>query len=212
MENKSSFLKENSANLITVARIVLISYVYYLNLFYRNKLLIFCLLVIAAVSDALDGWVARKYKAETVLGKIIDPVADKYLIGSVMVIFWLWMYEAINFKEVWISLFYLATAFFSAVAGIQLFLIVAAVYFYFKLGIISPSNKWGKRKMWAECLALASWFILGELLKLWNLAFLITSGMLAFAIIFAIQSARGHYYDYQRQKQPRWWAPVEYSR
>ena len=207
MENIRSFLKENCANLITVARIFLISYIHYLNIFYRNKLLIFILLVIAAISDIIDGWMAKKYNIETELGKIIDPMSDKYLIGSVMVIFWLWMYESINFTEVWMSLFILTTAVFGAVGCLQLTLIFAAIYFYLKTGKILPSNDWGKRKMWGECLALASWFIFGELLKFWNVTFVITSTMLGVAIFFAVMSAWGHYKDYQKAKQPKWWLP-----
>ena len=36
---------------------------------------------LAAVSDALDGWVARRYKQESALGRRLDPLADKLLIN-----------------------------------------------------------------------------------------------------------------------------------
>ncbi len=36
---------------------------------------------LAAVSDALDGWVARRFKQESALGRRLDPLADKLLIN-----------------------------------------------------------------------------------------------------------------------------------
>ena len=44
--------------------------------------------VVAAVTDFVDGWVARRYKIETVLGKLMDPLADKALVtaGLIMLI------------------------------------------------------------------------------------------------------------------------------
>ncbi|MHB1158184.1 MAG: CDP-diacylglycerol--glycerol-3-phosphate 3-phosphatidyltransferase [Phycisphaerales bacterium] len=38
------------------------------------------LFLIAAATDALDGYLARKWKAESLFGRVIDPVADKILI------------------------------------------------------------------------------------------------------------------------------------
>ena len=39
----------------------------------------------AFITDALDGFYARKYGAETVLGKFLDPLADKILVSSTMI-------------------------------------------------------------------------------------------------------------------------------
>jgi phosphatidylglycerophosphate synthase len=33
----------------------------------------------AGITDLVDGWIARKYKLQTVVGTIIDPMADKLL-------------------------------------------------------------------------------------------------------------------------------------
>ncbi|MGL1930948.1 MAG: CDP-diacylglycerol--glycerol-3-phosphate 3-phosphatidyltransferase [Desulfotalea sp.] len=43
---------------------------------------------IAALTDFADGWVARRYKIETALGKLMDPLADKALVttGLIMLI------------------------------------------------------------------------------------------------------------------------------
>lgn len=41
----------------------------------------FIQLVIAGATDALDGFLARRFKARTMLGAYLDPLADKLLIG-----------------------------------------------------------------------------------------------------------------------------------
>ena len=44
------------------------------------------LFVIAALTDFIDGFVARKYKMVTDLGKMLDAIADKFLVNSVLII------------------------------------------------------------------------------------------------------------------------------
>jgi cardiolipin synthase len=40
---------------------------------------------IAAVTDFFDGWLARRYKVESTLGAILDPIADKVLVAAAVV-------------------------------------------------------------------------------------------------------------------------------
>ncbi len=49
------------------------------------QLLAFCVFVVAALTDFADGYVARKYEKETVLGKLMDPLADKALVTTVLI-------------------------------------------------------------------------------------------------------------------------------
>lgn len=44
------------------------------------------LFALAAITDFFDGWIARKYGVETILGKLLDPLADKLLVVSALVI------------------------------------------------------------------------------------------------------------------------------
>ncbi|BCO10816.1 CDP-diacylglycerol--glycerol-3-phosphate 3-phosphatidyltransferase [Desulfolithobacter dissulfuricans] len=45
----------------------------------------FLVFIIAAASDWVDGFVARRTKAETVLGKLMDPLADKVLVATALI-------------------------------------------------------------------------------------------------------------------------------
>jgi cardiolipin synthase (CMP-forming) len=84
------------ANWLTVLRIVLIP-VFIGSLIYRYvhwSLLAFCL---AALTDALDGFVARKTKI-TSLGRFLDPLADKMLLASAFVIL-----PIVNQVPVWVT-------------------------------------------------------------------------------------------------------------
>jgi cardiolipin synthase len=69
------------ANWLTMLRIVLIPVVVSLLVYRRPgaALLVFC---VAAVTDLLDGWVARRRGLQSRLGAFLDPVADKLLLTA----------------------------------------------------------------------------------------------------------------------------------
>ena len=52
---------------------------------YSYRLFIFGFMMLALFTDLADGWLARKYNEITELGKIIDPLADKILIGTIVI-------------------------------------------------------------------------------------------------------------------------------
>ncbi len=71
-------------NLITLARLAAVPATIWLILHQRLDMA-FLLFVAAGLSDALDGWLARYTNSRTVIGALLDPVADKALLVSVYV-------------------------------------------------------------------------------------------------------------------------------
>jgi len=71
----------NLPNLITLLRAFLVP-VFIMAVFYRNFKLALFIFLIASISDALDGFLARRLNQVTTLGVILDPIADKALINS----------------------------------------------------------------------------------------------------------------------------------
>lgn len=79
-------------NIITLARICLTPVIALLPFIqgYWPKVIAFVVFLIAAFSDLVDGWVARRYGTISELGMLLDPIADKLLLFATLIpIFWL---------------------------------------------------------------------------------------------------------------------------
>lgn len=72
-------------NLLTFLRMALIP-VFASLLFYGYGTTALIVFVIAGVSDGIDGFIARRFKQESELGTIIDPIADKLLMTVAFII------------------------------------------------------------------------------------------------------------------------------
>jgi CDP-diacylglycerol--glycerol-3-phosphate 3-phosphatidyltransferase len=83
----------NVATVLTLIRLisspfilpVLFVYLLPVNVLFINLILAFLFLLIGS-TDFFDGYIARRYHQETYLGKILDPIADKFLIYSMLII------------------------------------------------------------------------------------------------------------------------------
>jgi cardiolipin synthase len=71
-------------NLISIVRLMLVPLIVSLMLG-KDYELAFALFVIAGVSDAVDGYIAKRFDMRTVLGAYLDPIADKALLVGVYV-------------------------------------------------------------------------------------------------------------------------------
>ena len=74
-------------NILTISRICCIPMI--MTCFYLQMSLsmyfAFALFVLACITDFLDGYIARQYKSTSNFGKCFDPVADKLLVGTVII-------------------------------------------------------------------------------------------------------------------------------
>lgn len=74
----------NLPNLISLGRLLLVPLAIWLILRSRYGVA-FWIFVVAGVSDALDGFIAKHFNRRTQLGALLDPIADKTLLVSVYV-------------------------------------------------------------------------------------------------------------------------------
>ena len=103
-------------NLLTTSRILLVPvFLYFLfSDFSHGKLLALICFVIAAITDAYDGKIARKHNIVTKFGIFFDPLADKFLVLSAFYAFMfisdldttikLWMIILISFRDILVTL------------------------------------------------------------------------------------------------------------
>lgn len=131
----------NTANKVTMIRVLLVP-IFMVLLMIDNSIchyLALAVFVIASITDAIDGHIARKYNQITTFGKFVDPLADKVLTTSAFLI--LMYYERMS---VWALMIILVREF--AVSGIRL---VAAGE-----GEIVAASMWGKLKTVTQMIAI----------------------------------------------------------
>ncbi len=93
----------NLPNKITLTRILMIPVfvaVFFLDgILPYNYAIAAAIFTLAAFTDFVDGYVARKYKLVTNLGKFLDPIADKVLVSTAMMLLlmlpWLFLRKAL---------------------------------------------------------------------------------------------------------------------
>lgn len=74
----------NIPNFITLARVLSVPVIFWL-LVSGNSRVAFFVFVCAGISDAVDGYLAKRYNWKTDLGAYLDPLADKLLIVSIYI-------------------------------------------------------------------------------------------------------------------------------
>jgi CDP-diacylglycerol--glycerol-3-phosphate 3-phosphatidyltransferase len=79
-------IKMTLANSLTIGRIILVPIfmVILLTEMDNKEILAFSIFLLASVTDAIDGYCARKYNQITEFGKFLDPLADKLLITAAL--------------------------------------------------------------------------------------------------------------------------------
>ncbi|MBC3796531.1 CDP-diacylglycerol--glycerol-3-phosphate 3-phosphatidyltransferase [Acetobacterium tundrae] len=131
----------NLPNKITMVRIIMIPFFIAALLieFPFHQPLAAALFVIAALSDSLDGYLARSRNLVTDFGKFMDPLADKLLVCSALICF-----VQLGSVPAWIVIIIIAREF--AITGLRT---LAAAD-----GIVIAASKWGKAKTISQMIAI----------------------------------------------------------
>ena len=74
----------NLPNIISLGRLLAVPAIVWLILS-EEYLLAFALFVGAGISDAVDGFIAKRFNAQTEVGRYLDPIADKVLLVAVYI-------------------------------------------------------------------------------------------------------------------------------
>lgn len=133
------------------------------------------LFLFAAFTDAVDGSLARTRNRITKFGMLLDPLADKLLIGTVVLL--------LVFQHFHYSLGI-------AVLGIEIIFIMVAIIAKLKFHTVKAANLWGKIKMLLQVLAI--FFTLAALVFEAPILLTIAAWTFGVAIGFAIVSLFTH--------------------
>jgi len=148
----------NLANRITVARILLVPIIMFFLLIKvkfphirieefsitYNQIIAALIFIIAASTDSLDGYIARKRKLVTNLGKLLDPLADKLLVTAVLV-----SLVEMGKVDAWIVIVIISREW--AVTGLRQIALLE--------GTVMAASKWGKAKTAAQITAIIALLI-----------------------------------------------------
>ena len=132
----------NLPNSLTTARIAatpLVVLLMYVGLPFTDGLAT-ALFILACMTDLVDGWLARKLDQVTALGKFLDPLADKLVVGSVLI-----MLVGLGRIPAWVAVLIVARE--MAVTGMRA---VAA-----ERGVVVAADRYGKLKTMTQIVALS---------------------------------------------------------
>ena len=147
-------MKLNLANKLTIFRIILVpimAIIPYLNLqgdFLGMPMMYFLMeliFIIASITDKLDGYIARSRNQVTTFGKFLDPLADKILVLTAMI-----MLVEMGRLPAWIPVVVLSREFI--VSGYRLIAVE-------KGGKVIAASIWGKLKTVTQMIAIILAFV-----------------------------------------------------
>lgn len=131
--------------------------------------------ILAASTDGLDGYIARKRKQVTRFGKFLDPIADKLLVTAALIAL-----VQRNDVTAWAATIIISREF--VVTGLRL---VAAAD-----GLVISASKWGKIKTVAQMVAITATLIKNPITLILNFQFDVVAMFIA--VIITLYSG----YDY----------------
>lgn len=171
----------NLPNSLTLLRIFLVPFlvVVLLTKFSGREYVGLAIFLIAAITDFLDGYFARKFNKMTRLGALLDPIADKLLMSAAFI-----SLVELGLARAWMIVIIIGREF--AVSGLRS---IAA-----QQGVTIAASPLGKGKMISQVVAIALLILgyqLGEFLFVGELALWVV-------MIFALASGVDYFFKFSR--------------
>lgn len=193
----------NLPNKITLARILMIPVfvlIFFLDVIPFNFLIAAIIFIVASLTDALDGYIARSRNLVTNLGKFLDPIADKVLVSTAMVLLLTMRESLFGVFSVGVGDgFYIATTVCVVVILAREFIISAFRQIAATTGLVMAAEKLGKYKTVCQDVSLFVIFLAADLTGTAGLVVAII-GLSLFAIATVLTIVSGISYIVKNRK------------
>jgi CDP-diacylglycerol---glycerol-3-phosphate 3-phosphatidyltransferase len=169
----------NLPNVLTLARILLVPVVVVvlLDATPRGWIVAAAVFALAALTDGLDGYIARSRASVTTFGKVMDPIADKLLIAAALL-----SLVSLGRVAAWAAMVIIAREF--AVSGLR----VAAG----QQGVVIPASPLGRLKTVTQVAAILALIATGHPPAWW------ASALLYVAVAVTLASGADYFLAFRR--------------
>jgi cardiolipin synthase (CMP-forming) len=131
------------------------------------------MMIAGAITDKLDGLMARRYRMETDWGRVLDPLADKVASAAVVVVL-----LVLNLIPLWFVL---------TVLGRDVVILIGGIALRLRRNVILPSNETGK---WAMGVLAAALFAIVVDSPAWLNGFLVGASCVMLAVSLTLYVVR----------------------
>jgi CDP-diacylglycerol--glycerol-3-phosphate 3-phosphatidyltransferase len=160
-----------TANKVTIFRILLVPFFIVQILYYADatneaarewyRLAALLTFAVAALCDGLDGYIARRYNQRSELGAILDPLADKLLLVSAIVLLSRHDKPGLDRIPLWLTMM---------VIGRDVILMIGLVIIHYTCGVVKVKPHWIGKAATVLQMAVVLWIMLrwpSNWLRIW---------------------------------------------